>query len=268
MPKARNRAARRFSPSGSTGDRKMVAFYVDVRTDHDLSIPAAIVHQQIEFWMQHATKKHDGHDWIYKSYPELAKDTTLTYDQVRKAMRELLAKSMIEQIHNPLRGNDRTYWYRLVDSRICGETLVTSDAAQMNRAGAQMDAAHSPDGSVAEHRSTVAGRRTIPVETSIETSISNSLTEAVDEAVGRAEGDESGCEVGRSQMRSRRINRPDNKTTDRPQPERQSSSVIAMAKESTPAKRKLEDLRRRNAEARGSEAGNGVTPLNPALEEV
>lgn len=291
IPAKHRKSRRRSSRSSSTGDRKMVAFYTDVRTDHGLSLHAAIVHQQIEFWMEHATKEHDGHEWIYKSYPELAEDTTLTYDQVRKAIQELLANNMIEQIHNPLRGNDRTYWYRLVDGHVCGETQVSSGTAQMTWDGAQMssdttqmDVAHNTDGPVVEPRSTVTRPRTIPVETPVETAIETSLTKTVDDAVegsgkdfreeeglGEAwkrifEGeDESEPVVKRSQIRSRSSNDPYSKRDRCSQLEQQPSLVIEEPEELTPADGKLAQLRRKSAEGAKLKAAQVNSP-EPVLE--
>jgi hypothetical protein len=79
---------------------------------------AALVLAQLDYWLARATKQHDGHRWVFKTYAELADELGVTRDQTRRAVTALRRRGVVIAIRNPFLGFDRTPWYRIDRERL------------------------------------------------------------------------------------------------------------------------------------------------------
>lgn len=91
------------------GDARMMAYSVSL-SFHLKSIAAAVLFHQLEFW---SNKSARGDDWFYKSNRELQSETGLTSDQLRLAVKKLIAAEFIETRVMRAEGHATTHFHIL-----------------------------------------------------------------------------------------------------------------------------------------------------------
>jgi DNA-binding transcriptional ArsR family regulator len=82
------------------------------------SLTQAIVLEQLHYWVQRATKEHDGHTWVYKTYKEWGDELGLSYKQTERALDALKERGLVISIQNPYVRMDQTRWWKLDDEGI------------------------------------------------------------------------------------------------------------------------------------------------------
>lgn len=79
----------------------------------EIGLAPAIVLDQLRYWLERATKEHDGHHWVYKTYEELGRDLGIAKHQVRYALEVLREQRIVISIRNPHYRRDSTLWWRI-----------------------------------------------------------------------------------------------------------------------------------------------------------
>jgi hypothetical protein len=77
------------------------------------SLGQAVILQQLHYWLNRATKKHDGKPWVYKTYAEWGSETCQTQHQARRAMETLRKLGLVVGIRNPYNAIDKTIWWTI-----------------------------------------------------------------------------------------------------------------------------------------------------------
>lgn len=75
-------------------------------------IEAALV-QQLHYWAQRATRLHDGHSWVYKTYQDWSEEIGVSAKAARGALDRLRRDGIVVAIQNPADPRDRTLWWRI-----------------------------------------------------------------------------------------------------------------------------------------------------------
>ena len=89
------------------------------------SVNAALVLQQIHYWMPMATKEYDGHAWIYKRHEDFSEELGITGAQARGAVDLLRDTKLIISRRNPYYAMDQIRWYR-IDYEALGRLIKAS----------------------------------------------------------------------------------------------------------------------------------------------
>jgi hypothetical protein len=75
-------------------------------------LEAAIV-QQLHYWSQRATRTHEGHVYVYKTYQDWSDEIGVSAKAARGAMDRLRKEGVVVGIQNPTDARDRTLWWRI-----------------------------------------------------------------------------------------------------------------------------------------------------------
>jgi hypothetical protein len=75
-------------------------------------LEAAIV-QQLHYWSARATRSHDGHAYVYKTYQDWSAEIGVSAKQARGALDRLRKDGVAVAIQNPTDPRDRTLWWRI-----------------------------------------------------------------------------------------------------------------------------------------------------------
>jgi hypothetical protein len=75
-------------------------------------LEAAIV-QQLHYWSQRATRSHEEHVYVYKTYQDWSDEIGVSAKAARGAMDRLRKDGVVVGIQNPTDLRDRTLWWRI-----------------------------------------------------------------------------------------------------------------------------------------------------------
>lgn len=73
----------------------------------------ALMCQQISYWMDRATKQHEGYAYVYKTYDAWAAELGVSAKTARGALDRLRKLGFVVGIQNPNDPRDRTLWWRV-----------------------------------------------------------------------------------------------------------------------------------------------------------
>lgn len=98
----------------------MCKHYFDTRVAADVGINAAIIYENIKFWVLHNEKNgknlKEGKTWMYSTQKELSEQFEyLSVKQVRTALEKLETAGYIIKGNFNRSGYDRTCWYTVTD---------------------------------------------------------------------------------------------------------------------------------------------------------
>jgi hypothetical protein len=82
-------------------------------------LEAAIV-QQLHYWSARATRTHDGHAYVYKTYQDWSAEIGVSAKQARGAMDRLRREGIVIAMQNPSDPRDRTLWWRIDHAVLTG----------------------------------------------------------------------------------------------------------------------------------------------------
>lgn len=106
-----------------------IAIDFDLAAEHGVN--AAIVYQQVSWWIQHDKAKREAHrpGWFTGSYEALAEVCPFSVDAVRRAMTKLVDAGLMERDKFRANRGDHTMSYRPVDNSVGGASgdFATSD---------------------------------------------------------------------------------------------------------------------------------------------
>lgn len=130
--------------------------YFDVEVAKEVGINAAIIYENLSFWVKHNTKQgknlKEGAHWMYATQKDIAAQFDyLSIKQVRTAIEKLEAAGYIKTGSFNRHGYDRTTWYSVTEKGNCespdGELQLPAGAnGQPTRAiGFDISGATIPD---------------------------------------------------------------------------------------------------------------------------
>jgi hypothetical protein len=111
-------------------------------------LEAAIV-QQLHYWSQRATRTHDAHAWVYKTYSDWGNEIGVSAKAARGAMDRLRRDGVVVAIQNPTDLRDRTLWWRIDHALLAGGAPSDPSGGQTDPSGAPA----APEGSSNAHAS-------------------------------------------------------------------------------------------------------------------
>lgn len=85
-----------------------------------LGIAEAALVQQLHYWSGRATRTHDGHTWVYKTYADWSQEIGLSTKACRGALDKLRRAGVVIAVENPTDARDHTLWWR-IDYDVLGE---------------------------------------------------------------------------------------------------------------------------------------------------
>lgn len=71
----------------------------------------ALLAQQLNYWLPHATKEHGGRPWVYKTYQEWGDEIGVSAKSARTALDKLRRDGWVQAMQNPQDPRDRTLWW-------------------------------------------------------------------------------------------------------------------------------------------------------------
>jgi hypothetical protein len=132
-----------------------------------VGITDAAVLQQLHYWLQRASKSHDGHAWVYKTYGEWAQEIGVTAKAARGALERLRESGAVVSMQNPMDARDRTLWWRIDHDRLPGRPSAPGGRPDApggsSRAGVPDVVSESTDREEGVRASTAVDKDTQPV---------------------------------------------------------------------------------------------------------
>ncbi len=128
-----------------------------------LGVNAAILLQQINYWIKHAERKGEaekfkaGKWWTYNTYSDWQEQMPwLTESGIRKLVQKLKDEGLIATVKYSKQGRDHTLWYTInyeavEDLRTKGQTDVTDRDTSNDHSGADDDVPHRDDSYATEN---------------------------------------------------------------------------------------------------------------------
>lgn len=121
--------------------------YFDVEVAKECGINAAIIYENIAFWVRHNEKNgknsRDGKFWVYQTQKELSEQFDyLSVKQVRTALEKLTTAGYIIKGNYNKHGYDKTTWYTITDKAARPEEI--EPVAEVKEAPAEEPAEVAP----------------------------------------------------------------------------------------------------------------------------
>lgn len=91
-----------------------------------VGILEAAITQQLHYWLRRATREHDGHTWVFKTYSDWANEIGVTPKACRGALDRLRREGIVVAIQNPEDPHDRTLWWR-IDHEVLHEPPASTE---------------------------------------------------------------------------------------------------------------------------------------------
>ena len=121
--------------------------YFDVEIAKECGINAAIIYENIAFWVRHNEKNgknnRDGKFWVYQTQKEMSEHFDyLSVKQVRTALEKLETAGYIIKGNYNKHGYDKTTWYSITDKANRAEEI--EPAAEVEETPAEVPAEVAP----------------------------------------------------------------------------------------------------------------------------
>lgn len=111
--------------------------------------------QQLHFWAERATRTHEGHAYVYKTYQDWSDEIGVTAKTVRGALDRMRKAGIVAAVQNPNDPRDRTLWWRVEYAKLSegAPSAPTGSSSPPDKDSATAPAGSSSTGATEETQS-------------------------------------------------------------------------------------------------------------------